>query len=176
MKNEDYAQGEDPIAGAFVYILDNENNIVDYIITHKNGGYDFSELTTGQYSFVATKVGFAPYIQEINIDEDNKTIDNGTIVINAVSSVDDNNGTEAGLVYPNPAQDNIFVRYNSTADKTANITVLSQNGAVYFDSTINVTSGTNEINIVLNNVPQGLYFIIIDNGINRSINKLNVIR
>ncbi len=176
VKNEDYAQGEEPIAGAFVYILDNENNIVDYIITHKNGGYDFSELTTGQYSFVATKVGFAPYIQEINIDEDNKTIDNGTIVINAVSSVDDNNGTEAGLVYPNPAQDNIFVRYNSTADKTANITVLSQNGAVYFDSTINVTSGTNEINIGLKDIPQGLYFIIIDNGINRSINKLNVIR
>nr|HPI20109.1 carboxypeptidase regulatory-like domain-containing protein [Candidatus Kapabacteria bacterium] len=176
VKNNEFPQGEDPIAGAFVYIVDNENNIVDYIVTPKNGGYDFSELTTGQYSFVAAKVGFTPYIQEINIDEDNKTIDNGTIVINAVSSVDDNNGTEAGLVYPNPAQDNVFVRYYSSADKTANISVIGQNGTVYFDSTINVTSGTNEINIGLNNISQGVYFIIIDNGINRSINKFNVVR
>jgi len=176
VKNDDSPQGDDPIAGAFVYIVDNENNIVDYIVTPKNGGYDFSGLTTGQYSFIAAKVGFTPYIQEINIDEDNKTIDNGTIVFNAVSSVSDKNGTETGLVYPNPAQDNVLVRYYSSAEKAANISVIGQNGTVYYDSTINFTSGTNEISIGLNNIPQGVYFIIIDNGINRSVNKLNVVR
>ncbi len=76
------------------------------------------------------------------------------------------------IIYPNPASDKIFVRLNSTAISTLEIS--SIDGRVLYKNTITPENKLTEINIA--GFSAGVYFIRIDNASKASVKKLVIER
>ena len=59
---------------------------------------------------------------------------------------------------PNPADDFLDLTYDSAIDDSGRFTILSSSGNVFQTSKLNITRGTNTYNIVLDDIPSGIYY------------------
>ena len=67
-------------------------------------------------------------------------------------------------VYPNPAVDGIFnVRIDSEEKERYELVVLNSIGQKIYSTTWDVQNGINDLNVNLENHPEGIYFIEVSN-------------
>lgn len=75
-------------------------------------------------------------------------------------------------VYPNPAKNQITVDFSSTNNKSSNLIISDLLGKTVKECSVNSSNGINRIDINLNNLNDGVYFINFSNNDIKSTKKL----
>ena len=75
-------------------------------------------------------------------------------------------------VYPNPAKNQITVDFSSTNNKSSNLIISDILGKTVKEFSVNSSNGINRIDINLNNLNDGIYFINFSNNEIKSTKKL----
>lgn len=75
-------------------------------------------------------------------------------------------------VYPNPAKNQITVDFSSTNNKSSNLIISDLLGKTVKEFSVNSSNGINRIDINLNNLNDGIYFINFSNNDIKSTKKL----
>ncbi len=138
---------------------------VDHTFTDVNGNFSFTNLPFGTYKLFGDVWGKDNPDLVVTVDADhvnyynivfheNSTEFKGMIAV----SVGDNTLSTDMLVYPNPAQDYIYIHDagNHAGDKT--VTLMNTTGAVVFAQQY---STDNTIAVPLQALPQGMYILNI---------------
>ena len=92
--------------------------------------------------------------------------------LGAVMTGDENvSGT---TVYPNPASKNMSLRFESTIEEKATVTITSATGKVISNKPVQVYKGQNQQLVDVTQLPAGVYFIQLHSG-HLQINKQFVV-
>lgn len=142
-----------------------EENIHDFIIEKSLNGKDFfvlkhttpKNISGSEYSIedetLATGNNFYR-LKVINLD--------GTVDYSQVVKINYKKGTPSGwFVYPNPAQGDASLVYQSVTTKTLTVSVTDVAGKLISTSIHNITPGNNRINIPSHRMSAGMYMITI---------------
>lgn len=95
------------------------------------------------------------------------------------SNINEVEGLSSWQVWPNPVQEaqNVNVAIQAEIDFEANINVFDAIGRrVQGLQGVRINSGLNNITLSTESMPNGLYFIVLDNGVGRSSQKLSVLK
>ncbi len=171
----DKVLGGDPLAGAVVYAVDEDGNVIDYRTSNEDGSFDLDELQYGDYKLVVDKVGYDPIEQEMTVDEENNNLEANMQLDGIISSVDDNDEISDTSVYPNPANSSVNVAFSGSLGR-ALIKVVNTEGIPVLLKTVNSVNGMNNTSISVDNIPSGSYYIVIENNTEREIIPLSVVK
>jgi hypothetical protein len=75
-------------------------------------------------------------------------------------------------IFPNPTTGQFSIKYVSDTEATVTVTIFDITGKSVMSDQFDVTEGENLRNLILDNTPNGLYMIDINDGSNRTIQKL----
>lgn len=90
-------------------------------------------------------------------DSVNVTVSSGTAVLSVTEP------SPAFTIYPNPVQSQLTLQFNATSEQT-NIAVYSSTGQAVISKIVTNVTGENTMTLSVDSLPQGLYFIVIQNG------------
>lgn len=93
----------------------------------------------------------------------------GTISINNVT-------TFCLCAYPIPANDNITLEILSNSENTAQIDVYSEKGDLIFGKSIRLQKGENLIDYELGSIIAGVYYFVVNNGVNIENTKFIILK
>jgi PKD repeat protein len=112
---------------------------------------------------VVSKGGNYLYIDNLNIGK-TTSISNKGIISNSLK------------LYPNPASDNLTVRFNSSCNQNVIFSITGVLGNVVYAKNINIKAGENIDNINLNelNIVKGIYLVMISGDNNKIAKRLIV--
>lgn len=170
---------ETPLAGAYVIAYDANGSVSDYIFSDDQGNYNLSELTAGTYTLTTDKPGFTSMQTPATVDYEKLASVQVDIVVDAqtVSGVDEDVYVAAngGLVFPNPASNQVNVRLTSGANALT-VRVINTLGSEVLRFNAE-TSGTDSIvSFDASSLSAGMYTINIQ-GAARTISvPLTIIR
>jgi hypothetical protein len=175
LKNNDTPMGGGiPLAGAFVFVLDEYGQVSDYTFTDATGHYALGEISEGKSSINVDMYGYLEYSKDYTGDY-NKSFNSSVDVElepESVAGVDDIYSI-GPVVFPQPANDIIYINgYNLLGQ--ADIIIYDNTGSVVFQK-----SGVafNNANIRLEvNLSSGVYSVVIRDGQNFKRSLLNIIR
>ncbi len=152
----------------WVYLIDNEGNVVQEALTADDGSFEFDSIPPGHYSFVAD-VGAIPMAagnDSIIIEGDEQTIsmdvdvhdDNITYSASNTTRVNSNLQNDEIAVFPNPAGDNIYLKFNKPAEDNMVLRIMSVDGTVVKKMKI---TGSTGIGISVSCLSKGVYLLNI---------------
>lgn len=82
-------------------------------------------------------------------------------------------------IFPNPISEESIISINAKFDRTVNLSIYNQQGGIVYNQQKNLLIGINNIplkEIQKNNLPQGLYYLIVTDGKSISQKKFIVLR
>jgi len=150
-----------------------EENIRDFVLEKSLNGRDFlplkhvspknisgSEYNTTDES-LATGNNFYR-LKVINLD--------GTVDRSAIVKINYSKGTPSGwFIYPNPAQGNAALVYQSTTSKIISLNVTDITGKIISSSSYQIVPGNNKITIPGERISNGMYIIkIVSEGVSET--------
>ncbi len=91
---------------------------------------------------------------------------------NTSTDITNNNLDIEFSVYPNPAKNQISVDFSSTNNKSSNLIISDILGKTVKEFSVNSSNGINRIEINLNNLNDGIYFVNFSNNDIKSTKKL----
>ncbi len=145
----------EPISGAMVFTINDDNEIVEYQRTNNSGMFSVENLENGRYNIRVDKVGYNQLSLWAEINSNNKHIDIETISFNgATTSVNDLTISEVSL-YPNPAVSDINVNLG-TLTRDANISLIDVTGDILYNSTV---SSNENHRIDVEGLASGMYYL-----------------
>ena len=162
-KSADNTQSGEPLAGAFVYLINENGNVSDYIFSDDLGNFELPNLGVGTYTLVADKVGFYTFEQEITTDYETKSnvslnfgmteqpteVTDGTVSLNEA------------VVYPSPVETTkATIKFNASAGNTKLI-IYGSNGMQHSDYNVQTVEGENKFELNMSNLSTGAYFVRI---------------
>ncbi|OGU41921.1 MAG: hypothetical protein A2X61_04655 [Ignavibacteria bacterium GWB2_35_12] len=161
-KSGDETQSGEPVAGAFVYVLDENGDVSDYIFSDNSGNFELSELGVGTYTLVADKVGYLTYEQEVTTDYETKSnvsldfsmTEQPTDVTDETINVND------AVIYPSPVESKATIKFNSS-EGTGKLLLYGSNGMQLEVRSVQTVEGENQIELNMSNLPTGAYFVRI---------------
>jgi hypothetical protein len=86
-----------------------------------------------------------------------------------IDIVDENTGF---IVYPNPANDHFVVSYNSDVDAVAMVSIYNAMGGLLSHAPFSVSPGLNQVEINTNDLVNGYYFVVLQDGNSKYSTKL----
>ncbi|MCX7736703.1 MAG: carboxypeptidase regulatory-like domain-containing protein [Candidatus Kapabacteria bacterium] len=176
-KGSDNSQGSKPVAGAYVYVIDENGNISDFTFSSTTGSYEMVQLGSGKYTVYVDKVGYGSYSKQINTDYSQNydlTVDL-PIILEEPASVDDNQILSGMNVYPSPASD--FINLELIGESgMLNIGIFDLTGNEIMTESLAISQGANIIKIPVNNLSAGIYLINVRDGKQFRASKFSVIR
>ena len=176
IKDKDHSQMGEPVAGAFVYVVDTDGNTSDFTFSGSDGIFDLKEVTQGNLMLIADKVGFEPFEIPVETNYDEKAnVQLNVQLQEEITGVDDMNNFNKMLLYPIPASNQTMVKFNSNTLK-AQIKLLNVQGVVVKLLSESTIKGMNTININVKDLPNGFYFIKISDGRNIQTSPLIILR
>lgn len=160
---------QNKLPGKVLFITDMNDVTVDHTFTDASGNFSFTNLPFGTYKLFGDVWGKDNPDLVVTVDADhvsyynivfreNSTEFRGMIAV----SVADRNALSDNLqVYPNPAQDFIYIHDKQAVDKK--VTLMNTTGAIVFSNRYNAA---NTITIPVQSLPRGVYILSIatDNG------------
>ncbi|MCX6153621.1 MAG: carboxypeptidase regulatory-like domain-containing protein [Candidatus Kapabacteria bacterium] len=163
LKKGNIPQGITPVQGALVYLMNENNEIVDYNFSDANGNFSIEELLAGKYTLITDKVGYDAVSQAIETDYDMKA--NVSLNVNLKSetlTVNDNNLNTLGMsFYPQPATSSLNVNFTGT-DADAQFNIYDALGLAVLSGNFNAISGNNYLPIDVSTLSNGLFIIRIN--------------
>jgi len=174
--SEQIQKGE-PLSGAFVYVVNSNNEIAGDAFTDETGTFVINNLEPGIYTLYADKVGYETVIQQIETDYTEKSDVGLSLEMNAGStSVSDNelNGREA-RVFPSPADAGIFVEFTGIQGNSE-VSVFNAMGELQITYTLQTSEGVNTKYLSVSMLPSGMYFARINNNGNSAVMQFSIVR
>jgi hypothetical protein len=154
------------IEGITMLLLDGNNNFVTSAVTDVNGNYSFSQLAPATYNVHPEDMGYTttpvtisivnnkPTITGINFERSQSQM---TITPAATGISTFNNSALEFKVYPNPAKDKVAIVWNNNLASNADVTITDITGK----KVLNMQSSNEVIEIKLDNLQKGFYFITV---------------
>lgn len=176
-KGTDNKQNAKPVAGAFVYVVDENGNISDFTFSNSNGSYQISELGVGKYTIFVDKLGYGSYSRDLNTNYSanyNISVDL-PIAKEEPASVDDNAPVTGLSLYPMPANDFINVEFISEAGFIT-IGIFDLLGNQVLSQTSDLEPGVNKIKLPVNYLSTGIYMIKFENSGKFTTTKISIVR
>ncbi|MFC2131901.1 SBBP repeat-containing protein, partial [Bacteroidota bacterium] len=164
----DEVNADNPIRGATVYLLSNDE-VIRFTFSNNFGEFDIKNLQLMGYDVIIDKVNYDEYKTSIELTEESP-VDSMEVEIEPTPVSVDNQRTNTSIfVYPNPASDIINVAFN-TNSVNVQIRLIGCLGNVVYESDNRTVQGFNTISIRPENITSGFYIVqIIDKNQNISI-------
>ncbi len=159
----------DALIGASVYLVNDKGNVSHNLASDNYGEFELTDIAPGKYSLIVDKIGYSAALTDIEIGEESLVEKDLTLTPKNTSSVDDLSSMVFD-VYPNPAVENIHVNLPETG--SCSVKIINLNG-VELNSTVGL-SGYHSIDV--SELPNGLYFVKVSNGIETSVKTVMVIK
>jgi hypothetical protein len=160
LKKGESPLGANPINGAIVYLLNTNNEVIDYSFSNQTGIYQISDVAAGQYKISADRVGFTKLLYPIKLG--NSVIDL-PIELNSTSTTDviEDEINSVIRIYPNPTNDlSVFTSTLSGEYSVKVSNILGEEIINYYGILDNFST------LDLSKNPTGIYLVSISNGIN----------
>lgn len=162
-------QAQTKLPGKVIFITDMNDVTVDHTFTNVNGDFSFTNLPFGTYKLFGDVWGKDNPDLVVTVDADHVNYynivfrENGTEFRGMIAvSVAERNAQFANLhVYPNPAQDFLYIRDEGNNAGSKQVTLLNATGAVVFS---NSYSSVHTIAIPVQSLPQGVYILRVSTG------------
>jgi hypothetical protein len=169
--------GYDLLPGVFVYALDPENRVSDYVFSDPSGWFELNELGATDYRIVADKVGYLSHVITTALDySDNASVEKEMMMTRGASSVDELLTGEGALsVYPNPAGAQLVVRFEAGAG-AASLRIIDMFGRTVHATSIDAVDGTNSVVIDISALATGSYRAQIQSGATNRTVPLTIVR
>lgn len=165
---------------SLTWITASESNNKGFAIERSQNGTDWQQLgfVNGQdNSSKVNKYSFADKnpLQGVNyyrlLQEDN----NGKTTPSEVKSVNFNvSALEKLTLYPNPVSDKLFVQIGVINNNNANISLVDLKGNIVKSIAVNSSNSNSTIDITLQGVQGGIYFLMLKDGRDTSSSKIIV--
>lgn len=157
--------GEAPLAGAYVIAYDANGSVSDYIFSDDQGNFNMSELTAGSYTLTTDKPGFTSMQTPATVDYEKLASVQVDIVVDAqsVTGVEEDVfvATNGGLVFPNPASNQVNVRLNSSGAGTLTVRVVNTLGSEVLRFGTETSGNDSIVSFDASSLPAGMYTINI---------------
>lgn len=146
---------------------DISDNETAFVLERYDTGTGWQEITTtnaDDTSFVdntITEYGdYAYRIKAVNSDTSSFYSDSLFVKVSLISGVGDNKSEKSKLsVFPNPAQDRLFLQILNTGDSFVVGSILDITGKTVMNLPVNLNENNVEVNI--GNIDEGAYFLLI---------------
>lgn len=149
--------------GDFVDVYDNTTNPATL---YKR--FDIYNLPEGPYTVNFNKM-------KVNFVSDNWDQNDGfEFEYWALESVEDHSGIEDLNVYPNPATDNLNLRFSLTNPEEITCRLMDATGKVLSYETVNASIGENHHSMNVSNLSKGFYMLEVSTSTGKSIRKVMV--
>jgi len=152
----EFIDNEELLDHAIIYLFDIDNKLIDF--QHpKNNEYLFTNLNSGHYLLKSDITGIQTNtkLKYISINNQSKNINNQS------------------QLFPNPAINYSILQYeNLTNSHQIHLNIYSTEGHLIKQEDISMVSGTNYLKINLQELPQGMLFLHITDGISQQYIKL----
>ncbi len=159
-----YDPENNPLPGANVYVMDQNNNVLSYSVTDAQGRFEVGNLPAGQYKVVSDNFGYQSAEQDnVNADYDSAQQVNLTLQPDSPTSVEDEAEVPKTFSlkqnYPNPFNPSTVISY--TLAKPTEVTlkvynVLGSEVATLVNGKQN--AGRYSVNFNASNLTSGIYF------------------
>ena len=167
-------------ANTIVNLLDNNMDLVTTTKTNANGDYNFSNLAVGTYKIWVEIAGKTTTPIAVTLTTNDNSSNSNDFVVNnnevlpKTNSISNNSFDGELNLYPNPVVDIMNVKLTTTEFGNYNFNIYNITGQLISTTQINISSSNNVIRINTNELPQGTYFLRIENSNSNSIQKLFV--
>lgn len=180
------------------YIGPMDNTGIDYLVVGSYWGelFRFDGFQSGtipaqlpvldsNYSWITVRNRATPFFANLDNDADNlhELIignvlggvhyyqQNFPVSVNGVTS---NSGLGV-LVYPNPADDQLSIRWNKDhADESVSVRLVSVTGQVMYQNEFEVK--TDKVDIDISQLPSGMYYCVVQTASDKSVKPISIIR
>jgi len=147
-------------------LLYNENyELIDFTNVDSEGSFNISNLANGTYYIYPELTGVTSSFMRVDIsDEQQEVVVNMTMNGNSIlGNKEMFTITEAGDIFPNPADRNARVELTNQKTTVVTVQVLDITGRNYSITEYNLNAGRSVIDIPMENLQTGLYFVRISN-------------
>lgn len=165
------------VPNVIVYLRDYNNQLVQAVYTDANGDFSFTNIPLGIYSLYPESMNYTTTpITNIAITSAQTSATGFRFGQTANEIKPKATGVEnltkaTYLLYPNPANDKVIVRW-ANVNGTANIAITNIAGQKVYQSENVKMSGNTEINV--STLQSGLYFIKVESNGTQEITKLAI--
>lgn len=162
----------DPLENVHIYLLDNNDNAVAYVLTDAQGEYDFSNLAYGTYRVHVEILGRNYTDQYITISSASSAATNINFTVNS-TDVDVTTALEGPKfgkllsLYPNPTSGELYIELSLDKSVDLQIQVMDMLGRSHFVQQQQLVAGEQKLQLNLNTLSSGVYFLnlSVDNQI-----------
>jgi hypothetical protein len=166
------------VLGAFVIARDEDGDIVDFALSEGEGAFDMTEVSMGNITIVADRIGFAPTTQTVAVEATNtdRVISIG-LMKNSVTSVEvpvDEVGSSLNL-WPNPTSVSASLQFVAQPG-TATVRIVSMTGVELTSQQYTVDGGMQTLMVNTSALPAGMVMIHVNNGTTAFALPLNIVR
>ncbi|MCX6258181.1 MAG: PKD domain-containing protein [Bacteroidia bacterium] len=150
------------VAGITILLLDQYNNLVEFLPTDAGGNFSFSNLPFGTYKVYPEIAGYSTYSSTFVLNESNTTVSGLTVIINGTTiTVGIDEVTPGGFgisASPNPVKETLNLNITGNGSSLS-LSILNITGqVVYRENMLNLpTSDQKQIDV--SKLPVGLYFV-----------------
>lgn len=165
----------DPEPGVLVMLLDagNGDNPIGFQYSDSLGAFGFSNIPYGTYKVYAEIPGKTTYPYIVTIDATHPNSDGIKIVVGSqvISGIEQEEAAipgKVGLPYPNPSSDACYLPVTLTSGMNLIMELSDLTGRTLMQETRNLPAGYNLLQIPVNEILNGVYFVTIrgENGWN----------
>ena len=165
----------DPLPNIQINLLTVNDVPVASSYTDASGRYSFSHLALGTYKIYAEEINKIPSPLNVTLTANNPSQDNVNVSVNsnsAVTGLEDLQDIHVEGIYPNPVAHKTTVSISLNQNSKVLMSLTDVNGRLLQTKNLDLSSGTNEINLDLSNEAAGLYHLSLTNGSDKRILKL----
>lgn len=166
-----------PLEGVQVTLFNEDDEAIDFRISDANGQYAFNSVAYGKYRVQVEILGKPSDSYQITLDAENETSDNRNFEVNStyVSAISTNLTlpTAAGKVYPNPANESLFIEWTADADESLTISYYSLDGKLLHQINMD-RKGETYSKFDVSALPRGLILMRIEGENSQSIQRITL--
>jgi len=163
------ASSGDPKIDIPIYLLDENNAVIDFAFTEGDGSYSFDNLISQNYSIYSDVINHEIYPARVEISSNNQHIDNINIYIsqNTVTSIVSEKEYNF-KVFPKPANQYINVHFASEKLSNIEFRIVNILGQSLLYSKLNNDEKNPKFKIDISTLTNGIYFLQFTIGHNYS--------
>ena len=156
----------DPVPNVNVLLLTENDEPVTHTLTNADGEFEFPNIAWGTYKVVVEILGKDPGEKMVTIgpDQPNANID-FTVNETFVTNIEDVLNGASVKVFPNPIEDVVNLQLELKENTSLNVSVINLLGKMLISEKENLSQGINTLSINLKDLPTGVYFLNLSDGV-----------
>ncbi|MEZ5056212.1 MAG: T9SS type A sorting domain-containing protein [Saprospiraceae bacterium] len=164
-------RSNNPEEGVHVLLFDLlTDELLDFRTSDADGNFSFPDLAYGQYRVMVDIPGHNRAWVDVMLSPTRPNADNLLVEITeggvdfTTTSLDDLVEEQSLILYPNPVKESLNLRWKANASDEIFVTITDVNGRLIKKTQFTLTSGENNLNLNVQNLQDGLYFLNLTDG------------